>query len=266
MNNPKVSVITINFNDVKGLKLTIESVLKQNYKEFEYIVIDGGSTDGSVMLLESYKISFIKNNIEFKYISEKDDGIYDAMNKGIDIAQGIWLNFMNSGDYYYSEKVLSNIFNENNFNSTDIIYGKWKKINKDQLLDGDVYYSDRVTNINELDKSKLKPYPSKGAMFTAHLAMFFRSDLMKSRKYNLHYNITADFEWCMNAYDENRSFTFVDEYVCIFNLNGISNIELFSTYKEVVEIRHKYGTQDPIIIEKAKILIWFLLDKFKKKR
>lgn len=101
MNNPKLSIITVNYNNLVGLRRTLDSVLKQTWQEFEYIVIDGGSTDGSTEYLQSKSEHFTY------WVSEKDSGIYNAMNKGIVQAQGEYLLFLNSGDHLYNENVLS---------------------------------------------------------------------------------------------------------------------------------------------------------------
>ena len=92
----KFSIITVNYNNKEGLRNTIESVIHQTYRDFEYIVIDGGSTDGSVDILKKYD-----QQINY-WVSEKDSGIYNAMNKGISKAHGEYLNFMNSGDCFYA--------------------------------------------------------------------------------------------------------------------------------------------------------------------
>jgi glycosyltransferase involved in cell wall biosynthesis len=112
----KISVITINYNNKSGLEKTLLSVCSQTNKNFEYIVIDGGSTDGSENLLEEYK-----NKISYS-ISENDNGIYHAMNKGIKVATGDFLVFMNSGDTFYNETIIDTIANE--LKNTDVIvYG-----------------------------------------------------------------------------------------------------------------------------------------------
>ena len=102
----KITVITINFNNLSGLKRTIPSVISQSYNNFEYIVIDGGSTDGSKEYIE-----LNKKNIDF-WISERDKGIYNAMNKGIHIAHGEYCIFMNSGDHFFSSCALETAIEE----------------------------------------------------------------------------------------------------------------------------------------------------------
>ena len=101
-----ISIITVSYNAVKSIERTILSVINQKYANFEYIIIDGGSTDGTIDIIKKYQ-----NNINL-WISEPDKGIYDAMNKGIEKARGKWLNFMNAGDTFTNNDVLNNIFNE----------------------------------------------------------------------------------------------------------------------------------------------------------
>lgn len=112
----RFSIITVNYNNCDGLNKTILSVINQNYKDYEFIVIDGGSTDGSVDIIKLHE-SYITY-----WISEKDDGIYQAMNKGIRQAKGEYLNFMNSGDTFFDADVLNNV--EKELSNYDIVIGK----------------------------------------------------------------------------------------------------------------------------------------------
>ena len=110
----KYSIITINFNNREGLERTIKSVITQTCQDFEYIIIDGGSTDGSIDIIKKYA-----NKIHY-WVSEPDNGIYHAMNKGVQFAHGEYLNFMNSGDFFIDIEVLSDLFP---FLNNDIITG-----------------------------------------------------------------------------------------------------------------------------------------------
>jgi len=112
---PTVSIVTVVYNRVNQLEETILSVLNQQFDKFEYIIIDGGSTDGTIDLIRKYE-----DRIAY-WISEKDKGIYDAMNKGIDAAKGKWINFMNCGDRFMPD-ALSSVFSEDH-NGADIVFG-----------------------------------------------------------------------------------------------------------------------------------------------
>ena len=111
----KLSIITINFNNRDGLQKTINSIVNQSFKDFEWIVIDGGSTDGSRELIKQYA-----DHIAY-WVSEPDKGVYNAMNKGIKMAKGEYVNFMNSGDAYASATILEEIFSASH--SADVLYG-----------------------------------------------------------------------------------------------------------------------------------------------
>ena len=112
----KYSIVTINYNNAEGLRRTIQSVVSQTYADYEYLIIDGGSSDGSVNAIKDYE-----DRISY-WVSEKDGGIYNAMNKGVKVAHGEYLIFMNSGDVFYNSDVLKNIREE--LHDEDILVGK----------------------------------------------------------------------------------------------------------------------------------------------
>ena len=114
---PLISVVTICYNAKNDLEKTILSVLSQTYQDIEYIIIDGGSTDGTVDIIHKYSERL------FYWISEPDKGIYDAMNKGMDRATGSWINFMNAGDTFCDNEVIKNIFGYNDLSDYSVIYG-----------------------------------------------------------------------------------------------------------------------------------------------
>lgn len=116
MNHPKITIITVCFNAVDVIEKTILSVVNQTYQNIEYIIVDGGSTDGTIDIIKKYE-----DQID-KWISEPDDGIYDAMNKGIRMATGEWLNFMNAGDWFYSDSVVEKVFSKKIPESLMFIY------------------------------------------------------------------------------------------------------------------------------------------------
>lgn len=134
MSKPRLTIVTINYNDLMGLKATIESVTQQNYSQFEYLIVDGDSNDGSVDLIKGYDQDL------FKALIEKDKGIYHAMNKAISIAKGEWLIFMNSGDVFVDcaslELAMNNIIEGDAVLYADWIYaksGKYVKSSKKKM-------------------------------------------------------------------------------------------------------------------------------------
>lgn len=135
----RVSIITVNLNNNSGLRRTMESVLHQNYTGYEYIVVDGGSEDGSAQSIREVENSFTG---DFQWISEPDSGIYEAMNKGIRMASGEYLLFLNSGDFLVNETVLKKIFDKKH--TADFIIGKCQ-ISKDGKIVHTTVPPDRLT-------------------------------------------------------------------------------------------------------------------------
>jgi glycosyltransferase involved in cell wall biosynthesis len=132
---PTISVITVTYNAEKTLENTILSVINQTFGDIEYIIVDGGSTDSTLDIIRKYekKISF--------WISESDAGIYDAMNKGIKMANGVWINFMNSGDLFVGCNVLRNVFSAEYPDSVKFLYSDFY-IRYEDDVDGDFYTAD----------------------------------------------------------------------------------------------------------------------------
>ncbi|MBR1543000.1 MAG: glycosyltransferase [Bacteroidaceae bacterium] len=120
----KISVITVCLNCAEKLERTIQSVIKQTYTDLEYIIVDGGSQDDTINIIKKYQLKITK------WISEKDDGIYDAMNKGIKMASGEWVNFMNAGDVFVNNDVLENILCRAIPDDIDFIYSDYYYMKK----------------------------------------------------------------------------------------------------------------------------------------
>lgn len=201
--NIKISIITVVFNDKIGLENTILSVTNQTYDNVEYIIIDGGSTDGTIDIIKKYE-----NKIDY-WVSEKDDGIYDAMNKGIDVASGKWINFMNAGDSFYNNNILENIFSDNDFSNINVIYGNHNVIypHKTRIA--------KAGNIEEI---------WKGSQF-CHQSSFVSTNVHKSNKFNLSNRIGADFEFFYTLYKKNMSFKYINIIVANYSAGGLSDIK-----------------------------------------
>jgi glycosyltransferase involved in cell wall biosynthesis len=202
-NNPKISIITVVYNGVEFLEETIKSIINQTYKNIEYIIIDGGSTDGTIDIIKKYE-----DKIDY-WISEKDEGIYDAMNKGIDKVSGGWINFMNAGDSFYNNKVLQKIFIENSLNDIDIVYGNHKVIypNKTRIA--------KAGNIKNI---------WKGSQF-CHQSVFVSSCIHKKYKFNLYNRIGADFELFYTLYKQNKNFKYINLIIANYTAGGLSDMQ-----------------------------------------
>jgi glycosyltransferase involved in cell wall biosynthesis len=199
---PLITVITVVFNDAKNLEKTIKSVINQDYYNMEYIIIDGGSNDGTLEIIKKYE-----HVIDY-WVSETDKGVYDGMNKGIDLVTGDWINFMNSGDTFYNPSIVKDIFSEHEFLDTDIIFGNHN-----------VVYPNKTRFV----KSKSVAYFWKGSRF-CHQSTFAKSDLCKESKFNLHNRISADFEFFYNAYINNKCFKSLNVTIAIVSSGGLSDL------------------------------------------
>lgn len=217
----KVSIITINYNHSKGLEKTIASVVKQKFVDKEYIVIDGGSNDGSKQIIE-------ENADRLSYwVSEKDYGIYNAMNKGIAKAKGEYILFLNSGDYLLNEDILNIVFSENK--SEDIMYGNLQTDNRiitfPSMLNFSFFFRDSIGHPAAFIKRKL---------FDVH------------GMYNEDNKIVSDWEFFIKTILINKvSYEYINKEITYYENDGISSnergIKMHENERE--KILRKYFTQ-----------------------
>jgi len=215
---PKLSIITVNFNDKAGLVDTAESVIAQTWTDYEWIIIDGGSTDGSVDVIKEYTD---KTDKLVYWCSEKDGGVYQGMNKGIEKAKGEYCWFLNSGDYAYKNITLTEIF-AHKFDE-DIVYG-------------DIYLnSPAETDIKHLRLSRLIKTNKNSAYnpvnwvkaVIRHQASFIKRDLLINLGYYKakEYPIAADAEFYVRAiFNNNAKVKHINVVFASFVLNGISSV------------------------------------------
>ena len=207
----KLSIITVNYNDAEGLERTIKSVINQTFNDYEFIIIDGGSTDGSVDVIKKYE-----SHIDY-WVSEKDGGIYPGMNKGLFRAKGEYLNFMNGGDCYHSNDVLENIFALDT--EADIITG--------------AHSENGLRNVGKGGVTMLDLY--KWAI--DHQASFIRRKVALRHPYDEKYRIVSDWKFFIEALIfDNCSFYYTDTIVVDVDMKGISNtnFELDKQERETV--------------------------------
>jgi glycosyltransferase involved in cell wall biosynthesis len=217
-NNPKISIITVVYNAINSIEITIKSILHNSYDNIEYIIIDGGSVDGTLEIIEKYESKV------HKLITESDNGIYDAMNKGISHASGDWIYILNAGD-----ELLDNVFSSINFNlynNVDIIYG-----------DTRTSYFNNDLNI------KAKPLSIINYKIPfCHQSCLVRKPLLNKHKFDLRYKISADYEFFLWAFKNNYVFSYLNIDFCFYDLNGYSSNNQLLLIKEYKEIISSYNT------------------------
>lgn len=210
-NQYKLSVITICYNE-PDVEKTCESIVNQTWQDFEWIVIDGGSNEETQKILDKYK-----SRMNY-FVSEKDNGIYDACNKGIDKANGEYLNFMNAGDSFYQNDVLEQIFVKNNYNG-DILYGN--------------EYQETLPNLfTRMPKKITKKFLITSTL--RHQASFIKKELfIKYGKYDERYRIVADYEKWLCFYYHNANFKYIPNVVSAYKGFGLSseNSKMLSQHK-----------------------------------
>lgn len=260
---PLISVVTIVYNDIAHIAQTMDSVVMQSYENLEYIIIDGNSNDGTKERILGYikdcaEITLEESNtakssprfytqathttkkhLTFKFLSEKDSGIYDAMNKGIELATGQWCNFMNCGDRFYDSHTILELFtrffamcdgaNHSDF-ATFIIYG-----------DTQICYDE---NHSKILHSKTTNH--KYRHHFTHQSAFIASALMKTYHYDTRFKIAGDTDFFAKAYNKGAKFVHIPLIVSSFNVEGISSSLSWQMFKEDCQIGYKYNRLFPL--------------------
>lgn len=202
----KISIVTPTYNCEQTLKDSLESILKQNYNNYEYIIVDGGSTDSTLQIIEEYKEKF---SGRLTYISEKDNGIYDAMNKGILMATGEIISILNADDWY--EDNVLNIVNDYAINYPDIgvFYGYIR------IIKGGEEYMVRRNNYKFIDDySGLIQHPT----------CFIKSEVYKNHGlYNCDYKIMSDLDFLLKIIKKGVKYKAIDRIITNFRVGGASS-------------------------------------------
>lgn len=204
----KISIITTTFNSEKTLKDTLESVLKQTYTAYEHIIVDGKSKDSTMQIVKEYEERY---NGKLRYISEKDNGIYDAMNKGIKMATGDVIGLLNSDDIYVNENVLQEIadkFEETNCDGTyaNLIFMDEQTMSKPQRI------------------WKSKNGKLENGWHPAHPTLYLKKEVYKKiGLFNLKYRIVADYDFMIRMLkDKSVKLEYIDDYIVYMRVGGAS--------------------------------------------
>lgn len=246
MNKTLFSVVTVCYNSEKTIKRTIESLLNQSFKDFEYIIIDGKSSDKTLEIIKSFDKKFKKKKISFKWISEKDKGIYDAFNKGVLKATGKWISFIGSDDFYlldalenYSKEIFK-IKQE-----VDLVYSNVKV--EDKKI---------ISNIWTWKVFRKK-------MNIAHVGAFHNANYFKKHGFfDVNYKIAGDYELLLRAGNKLKQHWF-NKVTAVMADGGISNNDIIKVYKETTQVKIDRETQSKIA-SKIDFYIWVIKYNVKK--
>jgi len=207
MNPPALSVITTTFNAAATIEQAILCVAKQSFRPVEHWIIDGLSTDNTVSIVKSYQEKFP----HLRIISEKDRGIYDAMNRGIDLVRGNWIYFLGADDLLVHDRVFNELYSEGHFYRNDVFYGN-------VLVQGDTSWAkDGTLYDGRFDLHKLFRHN------ICHQAIFYPAGVIREAGYfNLKYHVAADWEYNIRCYAR-KEFVYVDKTIAVFNGGGKSS-------------------------------------------
>ena len=201
---PLVTVVTVVYNDEEHIENTIQSVLDQTYENIEYIIIDGSSTDATWAKIEKYA-----DEIDVR-LSERDLGVYDAMNKGIILANGEWIHFLNSGDVFYNRNVISNIFDNYKDNGESMIYGDT------------IFYNPKL-NVKNRVVAKRANSVHGSYMPSCHQSIFTRAYELKNHLFDLRYKVYADSNFFYELNKRNKKGLYTNSVISIYDSTGLSS-------------------------------------------
>ena len=216
----KISIITATYNSIDTLKYALESLNSQTYKNVEHIIIDGGSTDGTVEWLENNQDKFSK------WISEKDKGIYDALNKGIKIASGDIIGFMHADDFYAYDDVLQDVVTAFEESSCELLYGDLEYVSSQNIERVVRYWHSGDFKVENLKRGWMPPHPT---------VYFKREVVEKYGGFDLKYKISADYEWLLRVLKDNISYFYLEKVMVKMRVGGASNKGLKNIYRKSKE-------------------------------
>lgn len=228
----KITIVTVCMNCEKEIVSTINSVISQTYSDFEYIIIDGASKDNTVQI--ATKLTEEKSNV--RIISEKDKGIYDAMNKAIKLSKGEYIFFLNAGDYFVDNMVLENVANYLKTNK-DIYYGN---IRKNNIIE---HYPSRLAKFYLVYREKM----------ICHQAIFTKKEILNEYPFDyITFKICADRDWLIKVKEKGATSEYMSNIlIANYDCNGVSSSN-DKVQKESIEIAKKYGGTFTIIFIKIK--------------
>lgn len=237
-----ISIITVCYNSGKSIERCLKSIVQLEYTNVEFIAIDGASSDNTLEILSKYEIIMEKKGIKTKIISEKDSGLYYAMNKGIDYASGKWIIFMNSDDEFYEPTAL-NFLNSKDYDDYDVIYG-----NTIIRLENGEKIKQKARALSKLLSGYEMPF--------CHQSTFVKKSILEEYKFNTDYRIIADIDSFIRMYIDKKKFYHINEYIAIFSNEGISQTKRIDSILEGISCLKRHNL---LTIRKKIILMEFLI-------
>lgn len=237
-----IAIVTVIYNAEIEIVKTVESVLMQKCFHLSYYIMDGKSTDNTLQILSKYNDLFRNKGFTYKVVSQRDSGIFDAMNASLDLIDEDYVLFLNAGDFLYDENVIRHIEFFLEHNECDICYGDYY-----------VYYGTRRKKYISYEPDFLL----KG-MMTTHQAIFTKTELLKKSGYSGEYKMAADYDFYLRMYLEEKKFIHINEFVVYFQIGGVSQLRARMTQNEVVRIKRSSLNLDDDSIRRLKRKVPFI--------
>ncbi len=223
MSKPVLSIITVCFQASEAVRATLNNVLLQSYLSFEYLVVDGGSSDDTEELLSRYQTLFSDRGILFRFVSEPDRGIYDAMNKGVKMARGKWLLFLNAGDLLCAADTLEQAFRHH--------------------IDAQILYGDTLG----VYQGNTRHYPALPLnhityeMPFCHQSAFIRRELLTASPYDITYRVCADHHFFLSMYLQKKKFAYCPLLISVYEIAGYSDQNKLHSHREKHRMQKELG-------------------------
>ena len=220
----RVTVVTVSHNAEREIRRTIQSVLEQDYLDLEYIVMDGNSSDKTMEIVRNFSSAFHEKKIPFAFFSEKDNGIFDAMNKSLTKTESDYVLFLNAGDYFVDRGTIASVFLNSVYHGADVIYGDY------------YVYAKHKRKLVISDSADCLPKK----MMCTHQAIFTKVSALKARPFNTDYQMAADYDWYLEMYNRKCRFVKADVPIVYFGIDGISQRKAKRTQTERFEVQNKH--------------------------
>ena len=243
--HPKFSIITVTYNAAKVLEDTIQSIVTQTYKNLEYIIVDGGSTDETLDIIHKYQEHITT------VISEPDQGLYDAMNKGLRKARGCYLVFLNAGDAFHEPDTLQKIADSIEKTDPDIVYGETALVDSER----------RFISMRRLQApERLSVKSFRMGMLVCHQAFIVRREI--APEYDLRYRFSADFDWCIRCMQMAKTITHTHEVLIDYLNEGVTTANRKASLRERYEIMCRYYGTLPTFLRHLWFAVRFAFARF----
>lgn len=238
-----VTIITVCYNAADCIEKTITSVLCQTYGNIEYIIKDGGSTDGTNDIIQDYRAKFEQKGIRFMHMVRKDCGIYDAMNQATEVATGEYINYMNADDIFWNATVVEDVFGDRKY-TEDVLYGD--AICEYEFIKGKKEYT---LWRGQHQHFELMPF--------SHQACFIRAATIKKYYYDTKYRNASDFKLMLRLFKEGLAFKNVGRIICICTMDGVSNTNIMTSYSEAVQAKRELA-MEPQLAGDTRFSMWLM--------